>query len=107
MAKRIPRLEEQHGVLVSAGDETRSVQLPLGSGRGVLSIRVTPEGKRHNAVQLYIRWTDRPGDPISVQDDGILGFDKDYLTHVLLDLETGEVYPGYQAGDPQIESILG
>lgn len=107
MSARVPREEDNAGrVLVTAAStDTRAVRVPLGRGRGVLSIRVTAEGKTNNAAQLYIRWEGRPGDPVSVADRG-WATDKDYLTHALLDLETGEMYPGYQGGDPVTDEIL-
>lgn len=108
MSARVPREEDGAGRVVvnAASTATRSIRLPLGRGRGVLSISVTAEGKMNNASQLYIRWEGRPGDPVSVADHGILGPDKEYLTHALLDLETGEMYPGYSLGDPVTDEIL-
>lgn len=93
-------------VTAASAGSARGVRIPLGRDRGILVIRVTGEGKAGNAAQLYIRWEGRPGDPVSVADHGILGPDKEYLTHALLDLETGEMYPGYSLGDPVTDEIL-
>jgi hypothetical protein len=105
MTNRIPREEDHVGRVTVLGSQSApygSVRIPLGRGRGVLSIRVTEEGDHRNAAQIYIRWLGRPG---GHEEPGI-GYSNEYLTHALLDLKTGDIYPGYQSGDPVTDDIL-
>lgn len=103
MGHRIPREEDNVGRVAVTGTDYGSVRIPLGKGNGVLRIQVTPTGRIfRRAAQIYIQWEGRPGErqvpwPISAS----------YVTHALLDLKTGDIYPGYQVGDPEIDDILG